>query len=77
MINKLHFKNHKDLIDNLKQNKNIIGIIQCKSRDNLNQDHNQQGDYDLTIVLNKLLEWNITGLRFLLMIFLLILWLKH
>ncbi|AGY41532.1 hypothetical protein mflW37_4650 [Mesoplasma florum W37] len=64
MINKLHFKSLKDLIDNLKQNKNIIGIIQCGSRDCLNEDQNQQGDYDLTIVLNKFITPNITGLHF-------------
>ncbi|WP_198402293.1 hypothetical protein [Mesoplasma florum] len=77
MINKLHFKSLKDLIDNLKQNKNIIGIIQCGSRNYLNQNQNQQGDYDLTIVLNKAITPNITGLHFYVKIFLLIVWLKQ
>ncbi|WP_027048160.1 hypothetical protein [Mesoplasma syrphidae] len=64
MFKKLNFESIEDLIKTFKRNKNIIGIIQCGSRNYLNENINEIGDYDLTVIIDQNISNNIMGLHF-------------
>lgn len=53
-----------DFIENLKQNENIIGIVEYGSRHYFDNEHKEIGDYDLTVILKKPINKKVSGFHF-------------
>lgn len=61
---RLKFKLIHEYIDELKKNKNVIGIVEYGSRKYLDNDHKKIGDYDLTVILKEHINNKVEGFHF-------------
>lgn len=62
LIDKISFTNLESFIEHLKKNANIIGIVEYGGR--TYTDMSAGGDYDLTVIFDKSISNNFTGLHF-------------